>query len=130
MPVTLAGPDGAVETTVGALLPGAFGLLIAERLAADEMRARARDFRQELEGRRSVRFFSEDPVPEELIRLAIETASSAPSGAHRQPCKFVAISDPAMKTSGMPTRMNSHHTAAQRNSNSRDRKARSAVTPP
>jgi nitroreductase len=77
--------------------PHTFSPYRPQRLPEDEMRARARNFRQELEGRRSVRFFSDDPVPEELIRLAIETASSAPSGAHRQPWRFVAIGDPAMK---------------------------------
>ena len=47
--------------------------------------------------RRSVRHFSPDPVPRELIELAIQTASTAPSGAHRQPWRFVAVSDPAVK---------------------------------
>lgn len=43
--------------------------------------------------RRSVREFSPDPVPRPLIELAIRTASTAPSGAHRQPWKFVAVSN-------------------------------------
>jgi nitroreductase len=47
--------------------------------------------------RRSVRMFSADPVPRELIELAIMTAASAPSGAHQQPWTFVAVSDPAVK---------------------------------
>ena len=50
-----------------------------------------------MSARRSVRFFSSDPVPRELIELAIQTASTAPSGAHRQPWKFVAVGDPALK---------------------------------
>lgn len=58
---------------------------------------RGRDFRQEMDGRRSVRFFSERPVPRDLIEIAIETASTAPSGAHRQPWRFVAISDSEIK---------------------------------
>ncbi len=41
--------------------------------------------------------FSADPVPRELIELAIMTAASAPSGAHQQPWTFVAVSDPAVK---------------------------------
>ena len=41
--------------------------------------------------------FSADPVPRQLIELAIRTASTAPSGAHQQPWTFVAVSDAAMK---------------------------------
>jgi len=58
---------------------------------------RARSFRSEMAERRSVRVFSADPVPRELIELAIMTAASAPSGAHQQPWTFVAVSDPAVK---------------------------------
>lgn len=47
--------------------------------------------------RRSIRHFSQDPVPMEVIELAIAIAGTAPSGAHRQPWHFVAISDPNMK---------------------------------
>lgn len=67
------------------------------RLLPGEMRRKAQAFHDALQGRRSVRFFSADPVPKELIELAIQTASSAPSGAHRQPWKFVAVADPALK---------------------------------
>jgi nitroreductase len=68
-----------------------------ERLPEDEMLRRARAFHDEMDRRRSVRFFSPDPVPRELIELAIRTASTAPSGAHRQPWRFVAVSDPEIK---------------------------------
>jgi iodotyrosine deiodinase len=68
-----------------------------ERLPEDEMLRRARDFHAELDRRRSVRDFSPDPVPRELIELAIRAASTAPSGAHRQPWKFVVVGDPALK---------------------------------
>jgi nitroreductase len=44
-----------------------------------------------------VRDFSTDPVPRSLIELAIRAASTAPSGAHRQPWTFVAISNPSLK---------------------------------
>ena len=44
-----------------------------------------------------MRFFSADPVPRELIELAIAAAHSAPSGANRQPWHFVAVSDPTVK---------------------------------
>lgn len=68
-----------------------------ERLPEAEMLRRARDFHAEMDRRRSVRFFSPDPVPRELIETAIRTASTAPSGAHRQPWKFVVVGDPAIK---------------------------------
>lgn len=67
------------------------------RLLEAEMLRRAAAFRDLMQQRRSVRHFAPDPVPRELIELAIDTASTAPSGAHRQPWKFVAISDPDVK---------------------------------
>jgi iodotyrosine deiodinase len=68
-----------------------------ERLPEEEMLRRARDFHTEMDRRRSVRHFSDEPVPRELVELAIRTASTAPSGAHRQPWRFVAVSDPGLK---------------------------------
>ena len=61
------------------------------------MLERGRRFQREMDGRRSVRMFSVDPVPRELIELAIMTGSSAPSGAHHQPWTFVAVGDPDVK---------------------------------
>lgn len=68
-----------------------------ERVDESEMATRGRDFFEEMNRRRSVRFFSDDPVPRALIEYAIQTASTAPSGAHRQPWQFVAVNDPAIK---------------------------------
>jgi len=68
-----------------------------ERLPEAEMRRRALDFHAAMDRRRSVRAFSPDPVPRELIEIAIRTASTAPSGAHRQPWKFVVVGDPGLK---------------------------------
>ncbi|MEM6454227.1 MAG: nitroreductase family protein [Acidobacteriota bacterium] len=68
-----------------------------ERFTPDESLRRADDFYALLDGRRSIRQFSPDPVPRALIERAIQTASTAPSGAHRQPWRFVAVSDPAIK---------------------------------
>lgn len=67
------------------------------RLPAEEMFRRAEEFFAELQQRRSVRDFSPEPVPRALIELAIRTASTAPSGAHRQPWRFVAVDDPETK---------------------------------
>jgi iodotyrosine deiodinase len=62
------------------------------------MLRRARAFHAGMEGRRSVRSFSPEPVPRELIEIALRTASTAPSGAHRQPWKFVVVGDPGLKS--------------------------------
>ena len=64
----------------------------ARRSEADMLRA-GREFFALMNRRRSVRQFAPDPVPRELIELAIATASTAPSGAHRQPWRFVVVGD-------------------------------------
>ena len=74
-----------------------FEQLEFHRYPPDEMERRGGAFRDEMERRRSVRMLSDEPVPRRLIELAVETASTAPSGAHRQPWKFVATGDPAIK---------------------------------
>lgn len=71
--------------------------LAFERIPQDETLRRARDFYAEMDRRRSLRDFSADAVPREAIELAIATASTAPSGAHRQPWRFVAVDDPDLK---------------------------------
>ena len=68
-----------------------------ERLAEDEMRAAAKSFLEDLRLRRTVREFSSDPIPDDVIVTAIEAAASAPSGANLQPWKFVVVKDPALK---------------------------------
>ncbi|MEM8905585.1 MAG: nitroreductase family protein [Actinomycetota bacterium] len=68
-----------------------------ERRPVDEMRARAAAFRAEMERRRSVRVLAPDPVPLDLVEAAIATASTAPSGAHQQPWRFVVTGDPEVK---------------------------------
>ncbi len=63
-----------------------------------EMLARARDFRALMKARRTVRDFSEKPVPRAIIEDAVMTAAGAPSGANQQPWTFVCISDAAVKS--------------------------------
>ncbi len=70
---------------------------VQSRWSAEQSLDRAESFCRLLCQRRSVRDFSDDPVPRTMIEFAIMTASSAPSGAHRQPWRFVAISDPTIK---------------------------------
>lgn len=50
-----------------------------------------------LRQRRSVRAFSDRPVPREVIEGLVRCAMTAPSGANKQPWRFVAVSDPAIK---------------------------------
>ncbi len=61
------------------------------------MEARASAFLDRLDTRRSVRMFSDEPVPRRLIEQAIRTAATAPSGAHKQPWRFVATDHPEVK---------------------------------
>ena len=77
--------------------PARFRPLEFHRLAPDEMRARAREFRELLARRRSVRHFSDEPVPFDVIDECILAAGSAPSGAHKQPWTFVVVTDPWTK---------------------------------
>lgn len=68
-----------------------------ERRPPDELLRRATAFHALMDGRRSVRDFAPDPVPREVVELAIRTASTAPSGAHRQPWRFVVVGDADLK---------------------------------
>ncbi|WP_171171350.1 nitroreductase family protein [Streptomyces sp. I05A-00742] len=67
------------------------------RMPADESLARAAELRQRMAGRRTVRQFSADPVPEQVVRDAIACAATAPSGAHQQPWTFVLVKDPEVR---------------------------------
>ena len=65
-----------------------------QRYDETTMLATAVRLRTRMATRRSVRSFSTDPVLRELVEAALEIASSAPSGAHRQPWTFVVVADP------------------------------------
>ena len=67
------------------------------RFTPDEQLTRSRDFLQRMDQRRSVRFFSPEPVPFELIENAVRCAAHAPSGANLQPWRFVVVGDPGLK---------------------------------
>ena len=68
-----------------------------QRLPLEQMQARARAFHADLACRRTVRHFSSDAVPRELIEQCLATAGTAPSGANQQPWRFVAVADPDAK---------------------------------
>ena len=69
-----------------------------EELAPDEMLQRSQEFLTLMAKRRTVRDYSDRPVPREIIANAVRTAALAPSGANQQPWSFVCISDPGIKT--------------------------------
>jgi nitroreductase len=68
-----------------------------ERLDEEEGRARVRALVASLRRRRSVRDFAPDPVPLDLVDAAIEAATTAPSGANRQPWRFAVVRDAELK---------------------------------
>jgi nitroreductase len=68
-----------------------------DRLGPDEALRRSRAFLELMQTRRSVRQFSDDPVPWELIENALRTAGTAPSGANQQPWSFVVVGDAKVK---------------------------------
>ena len=63
----------------------------------EEMLAAGRNFYLEMKKRRTVRDFSDRPVPKQVIETAISAAGTSPSGANQQPWHFVVVSDPAKK---------------------------------
>lgn len=71
--------------------------LVFAGIPESDMLGRARDFRALMTRRRTVRDFSDRPVPRELIEQAVMTAATAPSGANQQPWTFVCIGDRAIK---------------------------------
>lgn len=77
--------------------PGFVPLTSYREYPVTEMVARSRQFADEMQRRRTVRQFSDRPVPRSIIEACLETAGTAPSGAHQQPWHFVVISDPRVK---------------------------------
>lgn len=63
------------------------------------MQARAQTFLERVRTRRSVRAFSTDPIPLDVVERCIEAAAQAPSGANKQPWTFVLVTDPEVKRS-------------------------------
>ncbi|MEZ5015939.1 MAG: nitroreductase family protein [Flavipsychrobacter sp.] len=74
-----------------------FEVYTKDSFEKDEMTARAHEFHEWMEKRRTVRDFSDKEVPQEVIEQIILSASTAPSGAHKQPWTFCAISSAEMK---------------------------------
>lgn len=63
----------------------------------EEMKERSAEFYVKMKRRRTVRQFSDRPVPREIIENCLRTAATAPSGANMQPWSFIVVTDPAVK---------------------------------
>ena len=67
------------------------------RMPAEQSLRTAAELRERMDQRRTVRMFSTDPVPTQVVLDAIAVASTAPSGAHQQPWTFVRVVDPDVR---------------------------------
>ena len=74
-----------------------FQPLVHQEYTPAEMLDRARSLYATLDARRTVRQFSDRPVDRQVIETIIRTASTAPSGANKQPWMFCVVSDPDLK---------------------------------
>ena len=68
-----------------------------QQFDVDEMRRRALSFYEQMRKRRTVRQFSDRPVPRKIIEHCVRAAATAPSGANLQPWHFVVVTDPSLK---------------------------------
>ena len=68
-----------------------------ERLSEEEMKERSKVFYEHMNNRRSVRQFSKEHVPLEVIENIVRTAGTSPSGAHSEPWTFVVVQDSKLK---------------------------------
>ncbi|MDH5619424.1 MAG: nitroreductase family protein [Gammaproteobacteria bacterium] len=65
--------------------------------SVEEMRDRLDEFYADIDRRRTVRDFSDRPVPRDIIEIALKAANTAPSGANLQPWHFAVVSGPETK---------------------------------
>ncbi len=66
-------------------------------LSNDEMAQKTVEFYHQMDRRRTVRHFSDQPIDKSIIENILKTASTAPSGAHKQPWTFCVVSNPELK---------------------------------
>lgn len=69
-----------------------------DAVSEEELIQKSDSFYTWLNKRRSIRDFSDKPVPKQVIKNLIKTAATAPSGAHKQPWMFCAVSNPKLKS--------------------------------
>lgn len=77
--------------------PEGFLKLIHQRFSDEESKLRAEEFYILMNSRRSVRIFSDEKFDRSLLELAVMTASTAPSGANKQPWKYIIVESPEVK---------------------------------
>ena len=70
----------------------------SSNFSKEETKKRSLSFYHEMNKRRSLRMFSEEPVPKKVLENIILTAGTAPSGAHKQPWTFCLIGNPELKS--------------------------------
>lgn len=75
-----------------------FKRLNFQRRPVEEMKSRAQMLADELSSRRTVRQFSSDPIPLDVVHDAVRAAAQSPSGANKQPWTFVVVTDPQTKS--------------------------------
>ncbi|MBN1332961.1 MAG: nitroreductase family protein [Synergistales bacterium] len=68
-----------------------------QEYSIQDMKIRSEEFYTEIRGRRSVRHFSDRPVPRDIIEECLKAAATAPSGANKQPWYFVVVTDKELK---------------------------------
>ena len=68
-----------------------------EEFPPEEMQRRVAEFYKSVDRRRTVREFSDRPVPRKIIETALQAANTAPSGANLQPWHFAVVSGPGSK---------------------------------
>ena len=74
-----------------------FEKLLFKKLSKSEMLIRSKAFYNAIKRRRTVRDFSSEKVPIEVVVNAIKSASTSPSGANKQPWHFAVVADAKTK---------------------------------
>ena len=69
-----------------------------QKYSEDQMRSRINAMLEKMQDRRSVREFSPEPVPLDIVRKCIQIAGTAPSGAHKQPWTFCLVTNPELRS--------------------------------
>jgi len=84
--------DKAAKMTTENFIPFEY-----DQVEQKESLERVKSFYSDINKRRSLRMFSDKPVDREVIEYVIKSAGTAPSGAHKQPWTFCAVSNPEIK---------------------------------
>lgn len=80
------------------MIEGNSHVLFEQTILVDNIEKSAREFYEVMNSRRSIREFSEKPVAKSVIEDIIKTASTAPSGAHKQPWTFCVVESSDLKS--------------------------------